>query len=282
MLGHPVCTSRHTRRGNCIPAFTAATAVRFRTMMALPRRLERTGRLCGLCGFLYKDAGRHGPVGRAMFDMLTPLDRRGTDSTGVALYGEPRDDSYVLRVRMERNGDTPDRVHDALAAAGTVSEASRTGGNLRARIGYDGDLGELTDRVEQVPDAEVFSIGRSMEIVKDVGDARRRRARPRRTPASRAATPSATRAWPRSRWSTSPTPPVLGAPVRRHLGRPQRPHHELPQAAPPAGRAGPPLRHRQRLRGDRRLHRRQARAGRVARGRAALRRCTTWTAPSPT
>jgi glutamate synthase domain-containing protein 1 len=127
--------------------------------------------VCGLCGFLYKDAGRHGPVGRAMFDMLTPLDRRGTDSTGVALYGEPRDDSYVLRVRMERNGDTPDRIHDALAAAGTVSEESHTGGNLRARIGYDGDLGELTDRVEQVPDTEVFSIGRSMEIVKDVGDA---------------------------------------------------------------------------------------------------------------
>jgi len=127
--------------------------------------------MCGLCGFLYKDAGRHGPVGRAMFDMLTPLGRRGTASTGVALYGEPRDDSYVLRVRMERNGDTPDLIHDALAAAGTVTEESHTGGNLRARLGYDGDLGELTDRVEQVPDTEVFSIGRSMEIVKDVGDA---------------------------------------------------------------------------------------------------------------
>jgi methylamine---glutamate N-methyltransferase subunit A len=76
-----------------------------------------------------------------------------------------------VRVRMEANGDTPQRVHDALAAAGAVSEESHTGGNLRARIGYDGDLGALTDLVERVPETEVFSIGRSMEIVKDVGDA---------------------------------------------------------------------------------------------------------------
>ena len=127
--------------------------------------------MCGLCGFLYKDPSRYGPIGRAMFDMLTPLERRGTDSTGVALYGAPDDGSYVVRVRMEANGDTPQRVHDALAAVGAVSEESHTGGNLRARIGYDGDLGALSDLVERVPDTEVFSIGRSMEIVKDVGNA---------------------------------------------------------------------------------------------------------------
>ena len=128
--------------------------------------------MCGLCGFLYKDPSRYGPVGRAMFDMLTPLDRRGTDSTGVALYGEPSPDSYVVRVRMEANGATPSRVHDALASAGTVSEEAHTGANLRARVGYDGDLGDLTDLVEQVPETEVFSIGRAMEIVKEVGDVR--------------------------------------------------------------------------------------------------------------
>jgi glutamate synthase domain-containing protein 1 len=72
---------------------------------------------------------------------------------------------------MEANGDTPGRVHEALRGAGTVSEESHTGGNLRARIAYGGDLGKLTDLVEEVPETEVFSIGRSMEIVKDVGDA---------------------------------------------------------------------------------------------------------------
>jgi glutamate synthase domain-containing protein 1 len=106
-----------------------------------------------------------------MFDMLTPLDRRGTDSTGVALYGHPQADSYVVRVRLEANGDTPQQVFDALSELGAVSEPSHTGQNLRARIDYGGDLGDLADGVERVPETEVFSIGRAMEIVKDVGDA---------------------------------------------------------------------------------------------------------------
>jgi methylamine---glutamate N-methyltransferase subunit A len=127
--------------------------------------------VCGLCGFLYKDPSRYGAIGQAMFDMLTPLDRRGTDSTGVALYGPPQDGSYVVRVRMEANGSTPERVIEALGAAGAVTEESHSGANLRARIAYDSDLGDLTDRIEHVPETEVFSIGRSMEIVKDVGDA---------------------------------------------------------------------------------------------------------------
>ncbi len=128
--------------------------------------------MCGLCGFLYKDSARYGPIGRMMYDMLGPLDRRGIDSTGIALYGRPRDGSYLLRVRMEANGSTPERVLDALAGAGTVDEQRVDGANLRARVAYDGDLGALTDAVEQVPDVEVFSIGRSMEIVKEVGDVR--------------------------------------------------------------------------------------------------------------
>src|SRR4029079_3393904 len=36
---------------------------------------------------------------------------------------------------------------------------------------YDGDLKKLVDYVEDVPEAEVLSIGHSLEIVKDLGDA---------------------------------------------------------------------------------------------------------------
>jgi methylamine---glutamate N-methyltransferase subunit A len=127
--------------------------------------------MCGLCGFLYKDSERTGPVGQVLFDMLLPMARRGTDSTGVALYGPPQPGSYVLRARIEANHGTPQRVLEQLEAAGQVSEHTQAGPNLRARIAYDGELGALTDRVESVPHTEVFSIGRSMEIVKEVGDA---------------------------------------------------------------------------------------------------------------
>ncbi len=127
--------------------------------------------MCGLCGFLYKDADRVGPVGRTLHAMLGPMARRGTDSTGIALYGPPQADSYVVRARIEANHGTPERVLQSLEAAGTVSENSQRGPNLRARIVYSGDIGALTDRIEAEPEVEVFSIGRAMEIVKDVGDA---------------------------------------------------------------------------------------------------------------
>ena len=127
--------------------------------------------MCGLCGFLYKDAERVGPVGRTLHAMLGPMARRGTDSTGIALYGPPQADSYVVRARIEANHGTPERVLQSLEAAGTVSESSQRGPNLRARVAYAGDIGALTDRIEAEPEVEVFSIGRAMEIVKDVGDA---------------------------------------------------------------------------------------------------------------
>jgi glutamine phosphoribosylpyrophosphate amidotransferase len=41
----------------------------------------------------------------------------------------------------------------------------------RVTFSFAGDLKDLTDRIEDIPDAEVLSIGRSLEIVKDLGDA---------------------------------------------------------------------------------------------------------------
>ena len=96
--------------------------------------------MCGLCGFLYKDPDRVGPVGRTLHAMLGPMARRGIDSTGIALYGPPQTDSYVVRARIDRNHGTPERVMQALEAAGTVSERSQHGPNLRARIAQDGHL----------------------------------------------------------------------------------------------------------------------------------------------
>ena len=42
---------------------------------------------------------------------------------------------------------------------------------FRAALRYDGDLKRLADYLEDVPGCEVLSLGRSLEIVKDLGDA---------------------------------------------------------------------------------------------------------------
>lgn len=126
--------------------------------------------MCGIVGLLYKNAEGEGPVGKILVDMCQELGRRGPDSTGFALYGAPTG-ALVARVDLDR----PDRdgAAEAVVAAAremtTVTEWQRSGRNLRLVVSSEGE-GKLADRIEErVDGARVFSIGRSMEVIKDVG-----------------------------------------------------------------------------------------------------------------
>ena len=55
--------------------------------------------------------------------------------------------------------------------AKVISSDAETEYAYRVTLEYDGDLKKLVDYVEDVPEAEVLSIGHSLEIVKDLGDA---------------------------------------------------------------------------------------------------------------
>jgi methylamine---glutamate N-methyltransferase subunit A len=141
--------------------------------------------MCGIAGILYRDGadGAH-PIGRDMTRMLQSMKHRGPDSTGYALYGPsqpailmrykladantPRD--FEFEERLERHQrDVLARLKAAGATVHTVDEETQYA--YRVTLGYDGGLKELADRVESVPDAEVLSLGHSLEIVKDLGDA---------------------------------------------------------------------------------------------------------------
>jgi hypothetical protein len=131
--------------------------------------------MCGLVGIFYKSAGapRAGPVGDVLVRMCQELWRRGPDSTGFAIYGQAQAGSLVVRVDLDRP--------DVDAAAELVAVATEqlvpvtawrsTGRSVRLEVGSDGN-GKLADWIEEhVAGARVFSIGGSMEIVKDVGSA---------------------------------------------------------------------------------------------------------------
>ena len=139
--------------------------------------------MCGIAGIIYRD-GAH-DIGRDMTRMLQSMKHRGPDSTGYALYGQPQDGLVVMRYTLAdantpRDFEFDDRlarhqqqVVQRLKAAGAdVKEVEpETEYAYRVSLSYDGDLKDLTDRIEDIPDAEVLSIGRSLEIVKDLGDA---------------------------------------------------------------------------------------------------------------
>jgi methylamine---glutamate N-methyltransferase subunit A len=139
--------------------------------------------MCGIAGIIYRDGSRD--VGRDMTRMLQSMKHRGPDSTGYALYGQPHDGQVVMRYTLAdantpRDFEFDDRIQrhqtqvvTRLKAAGARIEdvEPETKYAYRTTLTYGGDLKELTDRIEDIPDAEVLSIGRSLEIIKDLGDA---------------------------------------------------------------------------------------------------------------
>jgi glutamate synthase domain-containing protein 1 len=139
--------------------------------------------MCGIAGIIYRDGTRD--VGRDMTRMLQSMKHRGPDSTGYALYGQPHDGQVVMRYTLADANTTRDfefddriqrhqtQVVTRLKAAGARIEdvEPETEYAYRTTLTYGGELKELTDRIEDIPDAEVLSIGRSLEIIKDLGDA---------------------------------------------------------------------------------------------------------------
>ena len=127
--------------------------------------------MCGIVGIFYKGEGSTGPVGQVMTDMCDQLFRRGPDSAGVALYGSPLQDGLVVRVDLERP-DLETAADEVVTAAGeltAVKDWNLTSRSLRLIVASDDD-GKLADWIEErVRGARVFSVGRAMEIVKDLG-----------------------------------------------------------------------------------------------------------------
>ncbi len=120
-----------------------------------------------------------------MTAMLQAMKHRGPDSTGYALY-RPESDGYVMHVKLaEGNGhgedfDLADRltrqrseIESRLTKSGaTVSSIEGTTDHaMTLSFEFDGDLKRLADYVEDLRHTEVLSLGRSLEIIKDLGDA---------------------------------------------------------------------------------------------------------------
>src|SRR5689334_19684283 len=141
--------------------------------------------MCGIAGIIYKNGNGAHRIGRDMTSMLQSMKHRGPDSTGYALYHTP---SHELSVRVKLADSTTPRdlefaddvkrrrgeVISRLAGAGAKVKSTEDVNEytFSATLDYHGDLKQLADYVESVPHAEVLSLGHSLEIVKDLGDAK--------------------------------------------------------------------------------------------------------------
>jgi glutamate synthase domain-containing protein 1 len=141
--------------------------------------------MCGIAGIIYRDRGGEHRVGADMTAMLQAMKHRGPDSTGYALY-RPAAEGYVMHVKLaESNGhqefDLAERLNrqradiesrmKASGAAVSSIDATTSQHAMTVAFGFDGDLKQLADYIEDVRGTEVLSLGRSLEIIKDLGDA---------------------------------------------------------------------------------------------------------------
>ncbi len=138
--------------------------------------------MCGIAGIIYRDGAQD--IGRDMTRMLQSMKHRGPDSTGYALFGpashpvvvrytladanDPRDFDFSDRLQRHR-GEVEARMRELGATIESVED--ETDYAYRAVLHYHGDLKQLADYLEDVPGCEVLSLGHSLEIVKDLGDA---------------------------------------------------------------------------------------------------------------
>lgn len=144
--------------------------------------IAKGGKMCGLAGILYKDEARAGPVGQIVIDLLGVLGSRGVDGTGVALYGQLPAEQVVARVFLGGAATPATQAQAVLAQARTIApvvESDIRTDSLRVVLGSGANgtrsaTGALANALESGnPGASVFSIGHSMEVVKDSGDAAR-------------------------------------------------------------------------------------------------------------
>ena len=140
--------------------------------------------MCGIAGLIHR--GKSSDVGSEMTAMLQSLKHRGPDSTGFALYGNPTEGQYVMRFKvaeqedMKRGFDIHQAVIERKAqvdsrleemGVNVIKKEQATEYSHRYTFSFEGDMRRLADFVEDIEGAEILSIGKGLELIKDLGDA---------------------------------------------------------------------------------------------------------------
>ena len=140
--------------------------------------------MCGIAGLIHR--GKTSDVGAEMTSMLTALKHRGPDSTGFAVYGEPSEGDYVMRLKcaeqedMSSGYDMKDKIEARVAevekrleehGAVVKDKDAATPYAMRYVLTHDGDTEAMAKHIEDVEGVEILSLGNALELIKDLGDA---------------------------------------------------------------------------------------------------------------
>jgi len=133
--------------------------------------------MCGIAGIIPKKSGN---IGQDLINMLEALQHRGTDSAGVAVYEEPfsREDEYRLVAEVVDAPGSFGGLGNAIGEAGgdirnisfRPSPHGEKGINIcTLRVPDEETLHQVIERINSSEVANVYSYGKSIQVVKDLG-----------------------------------------------------------------------------------------------------------------
>ncbi|MGH8912060.1 MAG: hypothetical protein ACRDVD_06065, partial [Acidimicrobiia bacterium] len=135
-----------------------------------------------MCGIAGRIAGPNGLAGADLVELMQAQRHRGSDSTGFGIFGPRRERGYVVRmVAADRTAIEPsvERFVQASRAGGAdlIEDPTWDGLNqphVSVRVVVDEPDRAFVDWlafVDHLPGLEIQSVGRALEIIKDLGDA---------------------------------------------------------------------------------------------------------------
>ncbi len=140
--------------------------------------------MCGIVGLIHR--GKSSNIGGEMTAMLQALKHRGPDSTGYALYGEPTEGDYIMRLKVAEAEDMAKGrgihkvIEDRIVEVETIlsehgakikSLDAVTEYSLRYVLTHNGDTTKMAAHIEEGEGIEILSMGSGLELIKDLGDA---------------------------------------------------------------------------------------------------------------
>ena len=140
--------------------------------------------MCGIAGRILSADAKTGEVGRDLVEIMAAQAHRGADSTGFAVYGQPLETGYILRCmgfdEQAMDSDLDDfrailKAHgsDLLGEPTIVTSGERERHySVRMEISDPTDLASWVLETDEISARfEVQSCGRSLESIKDTGNA---------------------------------------------------------------------------------------------------------------
>jgi len=129
--------------------------------------------MCGIAGILFKGDHRNLTAGQALVNMLDGCQHRGPDSTGFALYREPKEGELRLRFLVGEGAEAEKAVADIRQKFAEwdaeIIDQESIGSTRSFVVHFEGDVQQFSYAMEHA--AKLTSIGESLDIIKDIGSA---------------------------------------------------------------------------------------------------------------